>query len=103
MIRVLLFAAAVTGLAVSATAQDYESCSIQPGGGTSSNYNYELIGAAACAEFCGATEDCAGWTYTPHNFNPTGAPGECRWVSVVGEVTAASASASANFCGQPDA
>ncbi len=103
MIRPLLSAAALALLTLPATAQDYEECNILPGDGTSSTSNYEQIGTAACAQFCVETEGCAGWTYTPHNFNPDGAPGECRWVTVVGEITEPSSTASANYCGRPDA
>ncbi|MBF9043966.1 hypothetical protein HKCCE4037_11550 [Rhodobacterales bacterium HKCCE4037] len=100
MTRFLIPAALLACLALPAAAQEFEECQILPGGGASSNVDYNQIGTAACAEFCAATEGCAGWTYTPHNFNPDGAPGECRWVTEVGSVEPPAETASANFCGQ---
>ncbi len=96
----LLVSAALIVFALPAAGQDFEECRIIPGGGSSSSVDYTQIGTAACAEFCAATDSCAGWTYTPHNFNPTGAPGECRWVTEVGSVEPPAETASANFCGQ---
>ena len=74
MIRPIAFAALL--LPAAAFAQD-ETCSFETNSGTLST-SYELIGAEACMTSCAETDGCGAWLYTPHNFNPTGAPGECR-------------------------
>lgn len=96
MIRLLLSAAVLVAVSLPATSQEYQNCSMYPGGSASATSNYEQVGPAACAQLCAATEGCTGWGYTPHNFNPDSAPGECRTMPVVGDIEASDR----NFCGQ---
>ncbi|MGR3638498.1 hypothetical protein [Alterinioella nitratireducens] len=74
--RHALAAAVLTALALPAAAQDYENCQWQSNEGRIAQ-SYELVGPAACEALCTETEGCSSWYYIPHNFNPTGGPGEC--------------------------
>lgn len=47
--------------------------------------SYELIGPENCRAACTETEGCTAWSYTPHTFNPTGAPGRCRLMDDISE------------------
>lgn len=58
--------------------------------------DYEQVGTEACATLCKGTDGCVGWVYTPHNFNPKKAPGECR---LVPDIKTEEASTS-KFCGK---
>lgn len=46
---------------------------------------YDLVGAEACKAACVATQGCAAWSYTPHNFRPDTGPGWCRLMAAVDE------------------
>lgn len=59
-------------------------CKLYPEGGLVGQ-SYELVGAEACKEACTEADGCTAWSYTPHNFNPKNAPGECRMMSAVAE------------------
>ncbi|MBW4983130.1 PAN domain-containing protein [Mameliella sp. CS4] len=84
MLRTLFMTAAVCLTAVPALAEDYEHCKLLPGS-TSAVFNYEQVGPAACEQLCRDTEGCIAWSYTPHNFNPKSAPGECRTLADVSD------------------
>jgi len=72
-----LITATFFGFAAGASAQEFDNCKLQQPAALLAE-SYELVGAEACQSFCAETEGCKGWSYTPHNFNPTGGPGWCR-------------------------
>lgn len=84
-----------------AIAADFESCNFETNSGTLST-NWEQIGPAACATFCAAEDGCTAWLYTPHNFSPKTAPGECRTYAEASGKRAPDSSAPNQFCGMID-
>ncbi len=77
-----------------ATAQE-KNCKFYPEGGLLKR-SYELIGPEACKDACTQTDGCKAWSYTPHTFNPTSAPGDCRMMEAVSE----EAENDEDFCGR---
>lgn len=72
-----------------------KNCKLYPEGGLLKQ-SYDLIGPEACKAACTETNGCSAWSYTPHNFNPKSAPGECRLMEAVSE----EAEDSRGFCGR---
>ena len=58
--------------------------------------DYNQIGTEACTALCKGTEGCIAWVYTPHNFNPKKAPGECRLLPDIRSEEASNG----KFCGK---
>ncbi|WP_141135874.1 hypothetical protein [Antarctobacter heliothermus] len=76
--RTICWAACLSALsALSGPSAAEEGCKLYPIGSVI-NYSYDLIGPDACLAQCAQTAGCVAWSYTPHNFNPGTAPGECR-------------------------
>ncbi|MCB9948345.1 MAG: hypothetical protein H6842_11020 [Rhodospirillaceae bacterium] len=76
--------AGALGLALASLPADAETCKLYPASEIIDG-SYELVGAEACEQWCGETEGCIAWSYTPHTFNPDTGPGHCRLLSDVGE------------------
>lgn len=94
-IRSLTFIAAIF-LPLAAAAQ--EECNFETNTGRIAN-SYELIGVDACVAYCGETESCTAWLYTPHTFNPTGAPGQCQLYAEASGKREPNSTASTQYCG----
>ncbi|WP_323771156.1 PAN domain-containing protein [Antarctobacter sp.] len=74
-----------------------DGCKLYPTGSVIS-YSYDLVGPEACLSHCAQTQGCVAWSYTPHNFNPKTAPGECRLLPDAGTREAHAR----DFCGVVD-
>lgn len=96
--RIGYIAAFAFYLAGTTSALAQEECNFETNGGQIA-VSYELIGAEACAASCTDTESCTAWLYTPHNFNPDGAPGECALYAEASGIRAPDETASTQYCG----
>lgn len=65
-------------------AQETENCRFMTNSGAL-HTSYEQVGAEACMAQCSGRDDCGAWMYTPHNFSPKSAPGECILYSSAGD------------------
>lgn len=90
----IVFAALAISFAGPAAAEE-KQCKLYPKAGLLAN-SYDLVGAEACKSACQETDGCHGWSYTPHNFNPKTAPGQCRLMAEIGEEV----EDQRDFCGQ---
>lgn len=89
--------AATIAFAQAAVAQ--EECTFQTNTGRIAN-SYDLVGVDACIAFCGETDGCTAWMYTPHTFNPDSAPGQCQLYAEASDPGPPSSSAPNMYCGQ---
>jgi len=94
----LVLAAALLAMPGVLAAEEAEKCNFTSNSGTLAT-SYDQIGTEACTQFCAGTDGCTAWLYTPHNFNPTGAPGECRAYAEVGDKREPDSTASTQYCG----
>lgn len=85
-------------LLVPAIATAQEECNFETNSGTLAQ-SYELIGVEACTDFCSETDGCTAWLYTPHNFNPEGAPGDCRLYAEASGTREPDETAPTQYCG----
>ncbi len=92
----VLAAFAAIALPMAAAAQ--EKCNFESNSGQMAESS-DLTGVAACTAFCTESDGCGAWLYTPHNFNPTGAPGHCQLYAEASGKREPDASASNQFCG----
>lgn len=78
--------------------KDWQACNFETHSGRMT-ISYDLIGPQACVGFCAQTDGCTAWVYTPHNFNPRTAPGECALYAEASGTRAPDSTAPNQFCG----